>query len=90
MTDRWQRQGKEQRVDSSARPEGLRPRISRSVPTAANACRFSRAALARSERDRKGGRWLIRVPQDSIALAATERPTLIMPLSLLVARTRLD
>jgi hypothetical protein len=34
VTDRWQRQGKEQRVDSSVRPDGLGPRISRSVPTA--------------------------------------------------------
>ena len=34
MTDLWQMQSKEQRVDSSDRPEGLRLRIARSVPMA--------------------------------------------------------
>ena len=54
MTVRWQRQCKQQRVDSSVRPEGLRPRISRLVPTAANAFGSAARRLARSERDRKG------------------------------------
>lgn len=80
MTDRWQRQRKEQRVDSIVRPEGLRPRISRSVPTDANACRFSRAAvndLRFIERSWTSGAWKFGSRSDDTDAAALPRSRLL-------------